>query len=107
MAMGSWRAAVKGSSGLLLVLTFMVTSCSASLPTHPTSDTTLQINYGDGFPQFYAVGSDFVLRSFVVTSYGAYRDVSDQTTWISSSPAVVRAFPSPTPPWVFHAFALV
>jgi len=98
---------VKRRSGLLLmVVTFVVTSCSASLPTQPTSDAALQINYGEGFYQWYSVPpgrSSFSFRSFVVDSYGAYRDVSDQTTWTSSNPAVARA-PFAVP-WMFQVFA--
>jgi uncharacterized protein YjdB len=64
----------------------------------------LQIDYGEGFYPSYSVGSGFPLYAYVVDSFGAYRNVTDQTTWTSSNPAILGlAFSAPSSN--FGAFA--
>jgi hypothetical protein len=79
---------------LVLLTTVAAGSCHASYPVAPTEPTPLSFQIYYRSPVSLAtVGSSYVFDAYTLRSDGAYEDVTSQTTWSSSDPAVLRHNP--------------
>ena len=92
---------------LVLLTTVAAGSCHASYPVAPTEPTPLSFQIYYRSPVSLAtVGSSYVFDAYTLRSDGAYEDVTSQTTWSSSNPAVLRHNPvSSSTGAVFNAVA--
>jgi hypothetical protein len=79
------------SRRLVFLGAIIAASCHASYPVAPTDPTPLsfQIYYRNPVA-FASVGSFYSFDAYVLRADGAYENVTSQTTWSSSDPAVLR-----------------
>jgi hypothetical protein len=76
---------------LVLLAAIIAVSCKASYPVAPTEPTPLSFQVYYRNPVTFAlVGSVYFFDAYTLRSDGAYENVTSQTTWSSSDPAVLR-----------------
>jgi hypothetical protein len=91
---------------LVFLVAITAPSCQASYPVAPTEPTPLSFQIYHRSPVAFAtVGSFYVFDAYTLRSDGAYENVTSQTTWSSSDPAVLRYNTSSSSTGQFNAMA--
>jgi hypothetical protein len=79
-------------AGLLLLVCVASASCTASYPTEPTKARAvgLLLLYAEAKGRIASPGGQYSFTAVTVDSDGAYENVNDRATWLSSDDDVMR-----------------